>query len=273
MPARGALVIDRLNLSRKMKRLTVWLEQSGQPASLIRKQFSGVPFGEAYVTIDPTSQVKFASGNRNRVHFCGAEAGMDSGSIARLIELFAVNGVGRFFVWLSPGPDMDRIRGWIEQNGLSRIRRTGYPTLCSDAADATPAPVKTDLAVAEVGPGDIEAAEMQLGAEQLWEGFKRTAGRPQFVHTMAFDGRRPVAFAALGLFEEVGYLTAAGTVETDRKRGAQQALIARRIARARQSGCALLVSETLTMLEHSYRNLHRAGFRDAYDKEVYEWSG
>ena len=35
----------------------------------------------------------------------------------------------------------------------------------------------------------------------------------------------------------------------------------------------MLVSETLYMLEHSYRNLQRAGFREAYEKEVYEWNG
>jgi hypothetical protein len=265
--------MDRLDLSQKIKRLTVWLEQCGQPASLVRKQFSGIPFGDAYVTIDPSSQVTFASGNRNRVHLCGAGAGLESDVIARLIELYASEGVGRFFVWLSPGPDMDLIRGAIAQSGLSRIRWTRYPTLCRDCPGAAPALVSTDLEIAQVGPEEIAAAEAQLGGEQLWEGYKTSAGRPQFVHYMAFDGRRPVAFAALCLFEDIGYLNAAGTVEADRRRGAQQALIARRIEHARQSGCALLVSETLTMLEHSYRNLQRAGFRDAYDKEVYEWNG
>jgi len=35
---------------------------------------------------------------------------------------------------------------------------------------------------------------------------------------------------------------------------------------------SLLVSETLYMIEHSYRNLQRAGFQEVYEKEVYEWS-
>ena len=65
---------------------------------------------------------------------------------------------------------------------------------------------------------------------------------------------------------------AARTVETHRKRGAQQALIAKRVERAEQLGCTILVSETLTMLEHSLRNLQRAGFVEVYDKEVYEWN-
>jgi hypothetical protein len=81
-----------------------------------------------------------------------------------------------------------------------------------------------------------------------------------------------VAIAALGVFDDVGYLFAAATAENDRRRGAQQALIASRVQRADQIGCPVLVSETLYMLEHLYRNLQRAGFQDAYEKEVYEWN-
>ena len=44
------------------------------------------------------------------------------------------------------------------------------------------------------------------------------------------------------------------------------------MAQAEQLGCAILVSETLHMLEHSYRNLQRAGFVEVYEKEVYEWN-
>jgi hypothetical protein len=89
---------------------------------------------------------------------------------------------------------------------------------------------------------------------------------------MASDGDRPVATAALCVFEGLGYLFAAATAENDRRRGAQQALIAARVQRAEQIGCSALVSETLYMLEHSYRNLRRAGFQDAYEKEVYAWN-
>jgi N-acetylglutamate synthase-like GNAT family acetyltransferase len=89
---------------------------------------------------------------------------------------------------------------------------------------------------------------------------------------MAFDGARPVAIASLCAFEGLGYLATAATAPGDRKRGAQQALIARRIARAEQIGCMALASETLYMLEHSYRNLQRGGFQEAYEKEVYEWN-
>jgi hypothetical protein len=265
----GVSAMDEIGLSRKMKRLTAWLDSRSQPDSLVRKQFHGAPYGDVYVTMDPERQAPYASANFNRVHLCGAEAGMDSGSIGRLIELFASEGVKRFFVWLSPGPDMDVARGWIEQAGLSRIRRTGYPTLWRGRH--VPVQFRTDLTVRQVGRGDIAAAGGQLG-ETLWPGYVRSAGSEGFFHYIAFDGSRPVAAASLCVFEDIGYLAMASTIEGDRKRGAQQALIAARIERAQQAGCAILVSETLYMLEHSYRNLQRAGFADAYEKEVYEWN-
>ena len=263
--------MDPVGLSLKLKRLAVWVDGRCEPDSLIRRQFHGAPFGSAYVTIDPGRQGPMASANRNRVYLCGTEAGMGPGSVARLIDLFAAEGVQRFFVWLSPGPGMDTVRGWLEASGLARIRRTGYPTLCREDG-AAPVRFRTDLDIREVGTDEIVQAGQSLG-ETLWPEYARSAGKQGFFHYMAFDGPRPVAIAALGIFEDLGYLMAASTAASHRQRGAQQALIAKRIERAGQQGCSLLVSETLYMLEHSLRNLQRAGFREVYEKEVYQWGG
>ncbi|MEA2894640.1 MAG: hypothetical protein QOJ84_255 [Bradyrhizobium sp.] len=261
--------MDEIALSLKLKRFIPWLDERCQPDSLVRKQFQGAPFGSCYVTIDPDRQGTAASANLNRVYLCGAESGMAPDSPEHWIELFPAAGVKRFFVWLSPGPDMDVVRGWLDQRGFVRVRWTGYPTLCR--SEHTPVQFRTDLEIREVSPAEIAAARDQLG-ETLWPEHVRPAGKQGFFHYMAFDGKRPVAIAALCVFEDLGYLMAARTAESDRKRGAQQALIAERIKRAGQIGCSTLVSETLTMLEHSLRNLQRAGFQEVYDKEVYEWN-
>jgi GNAT superfamily N-acetyltransferase len=261
--------MDKVGLSLKLRRLTAWLDGRCQRDGLIRRESHGAPFGDCYVTIDPDRQAPSASANKNRVHLCGAAAGMGPDSVGHLIDLFAAEGVKRFFVWLSPGPDMDAVRGWLEASGLSRIRHTGYPTLCRHQRSLVP--FKTDLEVREVSMVDIDLARDQLG-DTLWPVYAMSAGHDGFFHYMALDGGRPVAIAALGVFEEVGYLMAAATAEPYRKRGAQQALIAKRIERAEQAGCSMLVSETLYMLEHSFRNLQRAGFHEAYEKEVYEWN-
>jgi GNAT superfamily N-acetyltransferase len=261
--------MDRIGLSLKMRRLAAWLDARCQPDSLNRKQLRGSPFGNCYVTIDADRQAPFASANLNRVYLCGTEAGMEPDGIARLIDLFRSEGVKRFFVWLSPGPDMEVVRRWLEESGLSRIRRTGYPTLCRKAH--SPVQFSTNLGIRQVSVQEIAAARAQLG-ETMWPEYAKSAGEDGFFHYMAFDDARPVAIATLCVFEDLGYLMAAATAESHRKRGAQQALIANRIEQAERVGCSLLVSETLYMIEHSYRNLQRAGFQEVYEKEVYEWN-
>jgi GNAT superfamily N-acetyltransferase len=103
-----------------------------------------------------------------------------------------------------------------------------------------PVAFKTDLEVREVGAPDIVAARDRMG-ETMWPAYGRSAGRDGFHHYMAFDGDEPVAIAALCVFEDLGYLTMASTAESHRRRGAQQALIAKRVERAEALGCAILV--------------------------------
>jgi hypothetical protein len=80
------------------------------------------------------------------------------------------------------------------------------------------------------------------------------------------------AMDEIGLSLKVRRLAAWLDGRCHRKRGARQALIAKRIERAEQIGCSMLVSETLHMLEHFFRNLQRSGFQEAYEKGVYEWN-
>jgi hypothetical protein len=75
--------------------------------------------------------------------------------------------------------------------------------------------------------------------------------------------REGVASAVLFIFEELGYLSAALTTEPFRRRGAQSALIAQRIKKVAAVGCKIVVSETLSIVEHSLGNLQKAGFEVA----------
>jgi hypothetical protein len=163
--------MDIVDLSLKMKRLVQWLDSQRPPDRFIRKRFDGPPFGNCYVTIDPDRQARFASGNMNRVYLCGAEPGMDS--IRHIIDLFAAEGIGRFFVWLSPGPGMDAVRGWLEASGLTRVQWTGYPTLCRSIR--SPVPFSTDLEVREVGADEI-AAMREPPDQTIWPDYLRPAG-------------------------------------------------------------------------------------------------
>jgi GNAT superfamily N-acetyltransferase len=165
---------------------------------------------------------------------------------------------------------MDTVRGWLMEAGFAPNPWTGYPTLHRESL--APARFKTALEVRDVDPTEVKRARAALG-DTMWAEYERSAGKEGFSHFMAFDAGRPVAIGALAVFEGIGYLNSAATAEPDRKRGAQSALIAARIEKARAVGCSALVVETLTMLEHSMRNLQRAGFDVAFEKEVYGRDG
>ena len=153
--------------------------------------------------------------------------------MARLAKLFGEAGVSRYFIWLTPGPNMEAVRDWLLGAGLGRFPFVSYPTLAPGVDE--PSLVDTGLEVRELA---VEEAAHLAGppAEAAWPEYLRTTGLPGFCHFMAFDGNRPVASAVLCTFEELGYLCMARTAEADRGRGAQRALIAKRIDKARVGG-------------------------------------
>jgi hypothetical protein len=250
-------------LAAKMHRLQAWLDASELPASCTRHLLEEA---SAVVTVDASSHSPAASLNRNAIRLCSSPALSPSG-LQQMAGLFSSVGIARFFVWMSPGSRNDLVRDWLAAIGARRVPWTRYPVMLL----ANPAPPRaTDLVVHEIDPAEFAAARVDDAATGCMEGFRTSLGREGFHHFAAFDGTRMVATAALARFEDLGYLTYASTAESFRRRGAQSALIAARIALAGRLGARQIVSQTLTMLEDSHANLMRAGFREAYENEVYE---
>ena len=92
-------------------------------------------------------------------------------------------------------------------------------------------------------------------------------GRPGWSCYVAYDGDAPAGAGALFVHEGVGWLGYAATRRQFRGRGAQSAILAARIEDARQQGCTTVSTETGELEEgrpsNSYRNIVRAGFREA----------
>jgi GNAT superfamily N-acetyltransferase len=90
---------------------------------------------------------------------------------------------------------------------------------------------------------------------------------------VALEGEAAVATGALFARDGIGYLSFAATLPEHRRKGAQGALLARRIREARELGCELVVTETGERVEgrpnNSYRNIERAGFQAAYVRPNY----
>jgi hypothetical protein len=255
--------MDIVALAKQMRRFSSWLNGQEQPL-LERHHVSGA----MEITIDAASLSPAASFNNNRISLCADEAEMSAARLAAAVRLFEERGVDRCFAWVSPGSGMEQLRGWLSALSFTRVPWTRYPTLLHVAEPA--AAVAASCEIREVDRDEIAAARESLG-EDVMDGYLQTAGNDSFHHYMAFEDGRPIAAAVLVEWEAIGYLTYASTIASARRRGAQSALIARRVADARRFGCRYVISQTLTMLQESFANLQRAGFREVYEQEVYEW--
>jgi GNAT superfamily N-acetyltransferase len=134
-------------------------------------------------------------------------------------------------------------------------------------AAATP----TDLRVEETLDADAVADAVAEGFGMPHEiareliGF---VGAPGWTCFVAWDGAEPAACGALYCHGVDAWLGIGATRPSFRRRGAQGALLAARIERARAAGARTLTTETGALVDgkpsSSYRNILRAGFTEAY---------
>src|SRR5262249_48675378 len=160
---------------------------------------------------------------------CGTEPGLTDDGMARIADLFRQAGVKTFYVWLSPGPRIDAVRGWLTDAGMTRRRYVSYPTLMREVVTPSPAAFRIEAREMDATQA-VRLAERHEGIAS--PDYLRSAGAPGFHHFMAFDDGRPIATAVLCILGDLGYLGAALTAEPFRRRGAQQALIAQRVEAA-----------------------------------------
>ena len=126
-----------------------------------------------------------------------------------------------------------------------------------------------EIAIGLTGVMSLWLGLMKIGEKGgVLQGVARLVGRTHWRLVGAFEGDALVACAALYLAGEAAWLGLAATRPTHRRRGAQTALIARRIAIAHAAGVRTLAAETTEdtreKLNPSTHNLRRLGFRDHY---------
>lgn len=225
--------------------------------------------GGGFLTIDPSSNTAFPSTNRNRAEFIGVTGPAARSDVRGIVDRYAEAGVERWFFRLSPCRQAGEIRHWLTESGLQPFDGPRYITLVREVEAV--APHRTPLRVRALGAPELRERSGFLS--ELYGEFAGnhlgTIGRKDCRHYLAFDGERPVAAASLCLAGAVAYLFMAATRPRDRSRGAQNALIAARLAAAHAGGCRIAVAETLSILKPSLANLRRQGFRECYDTQVF----
>ena len=180
----------------------------------------------------------------------------------------------RYVISVAPQSQPATLASSLEKRGFTRGH--AWMKFCGPCAGAPQA--ETDLEVrvvrAERGGefGRIVAAGFGLPPSAVaWIG--ALAGRPSWVCVMAFDAGSPVAAGAAYVGGDYAWLGLGATLDSHRRRGAQNALISLRLAEAAARGARVAVTETGERLPDkpsaSYRNILRAGFEEAYLRQNY----
>jgi GNAT superfamily N-acetyltransferase len=201
----------------------------------------------------------------NRVVGLGVDEAATAGVLDEIDAFFRDAGV-RYGVSVAPqappelAPQL-RERGFTDGYAWMKFRR---------GVDDPPV-VETSLRVDEVTDGaDVAAVVAAAYGMPLSAGaaFDRLGRNEAWHLLLARDGTAPVGAGALFVHGRVGWLGAAGTLPEHRGKGAQGALLAARIALARELGLDTVTTETGERLPDrpagSYRNILRAGFDEAY---------
>ena len=158
------------------------------------------------------------------------------------------------------GPELEE-RGFVRDYSWMKFSRgTG------------PRRAQSDLSVERVGEdraGDFAAVVVGGFGMPDWclPLPQNLVGRPGWSCYVAYDRGKPAGAGALFVHEGVGWLGLGATLPEFRGRGAQSAILADRIEDARKQGCRLITTETGERTNdrpsNSYRNILRAGFREA----------
>lgn len=222
-----------------------------------------------FLVTAPWYVTPFPSTNPNRAEFLGVARPAQRRDLETAVARFAAAGVARWFFRLSPCVQSAELRAWLRELGLRPFHGPRYMVLARPAAELPPHP--TELRVRALPAAELQDHRMLL-MELYYEYtglFLATSARGDCTPYLAFDGDRPVAGGALCVSGDTGYLFLGATREADRRRGAQNALIAERVTAAWRQGCRVVLVETMDTLAASLANLLRQGFRESFATEVF----
>ncbi|MEX0958858.1 MAG: GNAT family N-acetyltransferase [Burkholderiales bacterium] len=216
----------------------------------------------------------------NRAIGLGLAGTIDDAQILKVLSAFRGAGIDNFWVHVSPAAQSAGLAARLHTHGLDAHRRSW--TKFARGPEAPPA------AHCELSLRAASRMDMEPTAEILAPAFDMPAaggrilaaviGRPNWHVYVVRDGKRLVAVGGLYLERPLAYLVFAATDPTYRRRGAQAALMQKRIETACARGCTLITTETGTPLHAdepnpSFQNMLRFGFHPTATRENYGLPG
>jgi len=237
-----------------------------------RLELQSVSVGGALVSI--AGALPLSSIVVNRAIGLGLSGFEDPETIHRIVALYREAGIARYFIHVHPDAQPPGIRDWLLEAGLEKAR--GWMKFIR-GHDAPP-PADTDLSVRRAetadGPafGRIVADAFDLGDVAI-DWLARVVNAEGWRIYMSFDGDEPAGTGGLFVRDGIGLCDFGATAPAFRRRGSQGALLHRRIVDAIDMGCRMIVTETGEEVEgdpqHSYKNILRMGFEEAFVRENY----
>lgn len=261
--------MDRSKVSEAIERqaLVAW-HQAVQRVGLLDYDWRMVEIGDALCSVSSSEPSILI----NRVLGLGAKAAPSIEQLEEILALYRGAGVGRFFLHVTPDLKDKAVVENLSAAGYEKYR--GWMKF-SRGDDPVP-PANTDLQVRKIGPEHAadfativapafdmtpacEPAIAALTLDEHWHLF------------MSFDGDQPAGTGAMYLRNNIAYMDFGATSPDFRCLGSQSAILATRMQAALDAGCRTFVTmtgeEVPGDLQHSYSNILKRGFAEAYLRE------
>ena len=208
----------------------------------------------------------------NRLMGGGLADDADGRSLETAANRFRDAGLKNGYLQIAPGGRAQALEAKARALGLAPLERVGVKFSRGD----TPAPMPpTDLEITEAKPSDAmdfaQAVVAGFGMPPtLAPWLAAIVGRTGWHAYMARDNGKAVGGAAMFLADGHAWLGIGAVQAVARRRGGQNALLARRIADGLAAGARWFATETGKPLagepHPSFSNIQRAGFAIAYER-------
>jgi len=210
----------------------------------------------------------------NRAIGLGVGTAESRETVTQIVDHYRNAGVERYFVHVHPESKPDTLRDWLIESGLEKAR--GWMKF-SRGREALPL-VNTNLGVRRAQAADAPAfGRIVCDAFDLGEAaadwLAGLVGQEGWRIYMTFSGDEPAGTGAMFIHEDIAWLDWGATAPAFRRQGSQNALLRMRLQQALDLGCRMIVTTTGEEVEgdpqHSYKNILRMGFEEAYVRENY----
>jgi GNAT superfamily N-acetyltransferase len=262
MGRKSSLSADELSALERLARLRTWYHQVID-ADAFASGMSG-SCGDGFANLDPTSTGFYPSENANSLRYQAVLGPISDSDLNAWLIRYKEAGVPYAFASVLPTLYAVEFVAWLKANNFKR---------CNSMPVLRLGKRQTEPPVLRVNPATF--ADLDLWQERggtLGDRASLFVGSRSAQVFLAWINSEPVGIGSVYFDDGLAYLGDATTLEGFRGRGVQTSLIRARIQLAKDRDCDLVLAETYRFLEHSWRNLERAGFLPMCEREIYRWT-